>query len=451
MSADDAEVVVVGAGLAGLACGFELARAGREVLVVEAREVVGGRTSSWEDQGMPVESGLHRMLGHYRAMPELLERAGLPLDEVVCWEDEVEVRLPDGGPDAVFGTAPLHNPVTTLAGLAANNHLLSPADKLRLAGFAAAGLADQLLRPGWLDRRSVAGYARARGLPDRLVERLLVPLTAGLFFLPPERYSAYVLFGLLAQTAQRLPWLRVGAFAGPMTEVLAAPLAAAVERAGGTVRTATPVERLLHRAGRVTGVRAGGERLGAGHVVLAASLGPAQRLLRRALGGQGWLAPLLRLPSMPVVTFQAELDRPLLPVDRATFSPGTVLASYAEQSRTTFRHVPGRLSVICSPPEPLLEAPAEEVLATVLADAGRLGLDLAGRLRRHRVVRSAEDFVSLAPGHLALRPDQHTPVPGLTLAGDWTAQPFLATMEGAVVSGRRAARLVLEPPGPRRA
>jgi 15-cis-phytoene desaturase len=229
-----------------------------------------------------------------------------------------------------------------------------------------------------------------------------------------------------------------------MTEVLAAPLAAAVEQAGGSVRTATPVERLLHRAGRVRGVRAGGERVGAGHVVLAASLGPAQRLLRRALGGQAWLEPLLRLPSMPVVTFQAELDRPLLPVDRTTFSPGTVLASYAEQSRTTFRHAPGRLSVICSPPEPLLEASPDEVLATVVGDAERLGLDLADTLRRHRVVRSAEDFVSLAPGHASLRPRQRTPVPGLTLAGDWTAQPFLATMEGAVVSGRRAARVALE-------
>jgi hypothetical protein len=88
-SVTDADVVVAGAGLAGLACAFEVATAGREVLVLEAWEVVGGRTSSWAEQGMPVESGLHRMLGVYRAMPELLARAGLVLDELVCWEDEV--------------------------------------------------------------------------------------------------------------------------------------------------------------------------------------------------------------------------------------------------------------------------------------------------------------------------------------------------------------------------
>jgi hypothetical protein len=88
-SVTDADVVVAGAGLAGLACAFEVATAGREVLVLEAWEVVGGRTSSWAEKGMPVESGLHRMLGVYRAMPELLARAGLVLDELVCWEDEV--------------------------------------------------------------------------------------------------------------------------------------------------------------------------------------------------------------------------------------------------------------------------------------------------------------------------------------------------------------------------
>jgi NADPH-dependent 2,4-dienoyl-CoA reductase/sulfur reductase-like enzyme len=75
-SVTDADVVVAGAGLAGLACAFELATAGREVLVLDAREVVGGRTSSWDDHGMAVESGLHRMLGVYRAMPKVLERAG---------------------------------------------------------------------------------------------------------------------------------------------------------------------------------------------------------------------------------------------------------------------------------------------------------------------------------------------------------------------------------------
>jgi 15-cis-phytoene desaturase len=55
------------------------------------------------------------------------------------------------------------------------------------------------------------------------------------------------------------------------------------------------------------------------------------------------------------------------------------------------------------------------------------------------VVAHPRDFQSLEPGHLALRPEQETPVPGPSLAGDSTRQRFLASTEGAVVSGRRAA------------
>ena len=64
------------------------------------------------------------------------------------------------------------------------------------------------------------------------------------------------------------------------------------------------------------------------------------------------------------------------------------------------------------------------------------------RLVRYRVIKLPADFYSLSPGNDALRPPQETPIPGLTLAGDYTRQQYLATMEGAVVSGRRAARAV---------
>ena len=57
--------VIVGAGLAGLAAGHRLARAGHDVVVLEAGPVIGGRTASWLEDGMPVESGLHRFLGVY--------------------------------------------------------------------------------------------------------------------------------------------------------------------------------------------------------------------------------------------------------------------------------------------------------------------------------------------------------------------------------------------------
>ncbi|HXV07263.1 MAG TPA: FAD-dependent oxidoreductase [Burkholderiales bacterium] len=46
-----------------------------------------------------------------------------------------------------------------------------------------------------------------------------------------------------------------------------------------------------------------------------------------------------------------------------------------------------------------------------------------------------------------VRPAQRTPVPGLYLAGDYTANPYPATLEAAVRSGIACARMVLAPVG----
>ena len=148
---------------------------------------------------------------------------------------------------------------------------------------------------------------------------------------------------------------------------------------------------------------------------------------------------MLQLPSMPSVTIQIELDRPSMPLDRPTFGPGTVLASFAEESRTAFRQSRGRLSVILTPPEPFLPMDPAAILEYTCRDAARLGLRVRDHIVAYRVVKLPADFYSLAPGNEVLRPPQATPIVGLTLAGDYTCQQYLATMEGAVVSGQLAA------------
>ena len=83
-----------------------------------------------------------------------------------------------------------------------------------------------------------------------------------------------------------------------------------------------------------------------------------------------------------------------------------------------------------------------DIVELTCRDAARLGLRVRENLVAYHVVKLPTDFYSLAPGHEMLRPPQATPIAGLTLAGDYTCQPYLATMEGAVVSGQLAADAV---------
>lgn len=444
------DTVVVGAGLAGLTCGLELAEKGLKVLVLEAEPVVGGRTSSYIDNGMRVESGFHRYIGYYSAMPRLLRKAGIQLNEIFTWEEKIEIRVKESDKLVALGIAPIFGPLKMIKGILGNNELVSMRDKLSLIPFFLNGFKDYLTNPKMLDKYNIREYARKYGVSEDAFHYMLIPLSTGLYFLPPERYSAYVFFGLFAPGIPKFYKMRIGAFLGGMTEVMCQPIADAIERHGGVVKTNHKVEELLVDKGKkVAGVKTDDGRVFNGkHIVLATTLHSAKQLLEPAFGKHPWFQPMLKLPTMPAATFQMELKKPALPKDITTFGPKTSLASFAEQSRTTFRHVPGRLSIILSNPEKFLKMPPDETLRIVLRDAKHLGMDIADDVVEYRQINHHFDFHSLEPGHNWMRPEQNTPIQGLVLAGDYTMQPYFATMEGAVVSGQKAAQVILENKNP---
>ena len=73
----DADVIVLGAGMAGLACAHELAKQGTRVLVLEARKRVGGRV--WTRDGM--EMGAEFLHGRAPELWSLIEEAGADTTE----------------------------------------------------------------------------------------------------------------------------------------------------------------------------------------------------------------------------------------------------------------------------------------------------------------------------------------------------------------------------------
>ena len=432
---------MVGGGLSGLSAAIHLIQKGVKPTVIEAKPFVGGRTASWQSGDMQIETGLHRFLGFYTHLPKLLRRASIDPNDILFWEDEIEIRTPHG-PRAVFGLAPLFKPFKTIGGMLGNGQLVSLADKLSLARMFLAGTKDYLLRPTYLDARTVLQYAREKGVTKNAIDRVLIPLTEGIFFLPIASYSAFILFSLFIPYWKSLYKLRVGAFAGGMTDVMTGPLADYIVASGGEVITDEPVLSTIKRGGHFT-VTTTKNQYRADAVILATSLKPAQEIVSASFDDP-WFNDMLSLGTMPSVTFQMELKDPSLPVDRTTFGPMTSMSSFAEQSRTTFRGSPGRLSVILSPPETYVHLPERDILHCVLADAEALGMHIKNDVLSYRKVVLPHDFHSLAPGAMRLRPTQKTAIKNFYLAGDYTRQKFVATMEGAVYSGELAAKALVK-------
>jgi uncharacterized protein with NAD-binding domain and iron-sulfur cluster len=100
-----------------------------------------------------------------------------------------------------------------------------------------------------------------------------------------------------------------------------------------------------------------------------------------------------------------------------------------------------------APAERLITLDDEQLIAHVMADFVRLHPQAAqARLLKHTIVRIPNSVYQARPGVDGYRPDQATPVPNLFLAGDYTQQEFLASIEGAVRSARRCVERVVQQP-----
>merc|ERR1719171_506000 len=79
-------VAVIGGGLSGLAAAKYLADAGHEPVVLEARDVLGGKVSAWQDEdGDWIETGLHIFFGAYPNMMNLFEELGI--EDRLQWKE----------------------------------------------------------------------------------------------------------------------------------------------------------------------------------------------------------------------------------------------------------------------------------------------------------------------------------------------------------------------------
>lgn len=437
------DVIIVGAGLAGLSCAYELSAKGKKVLVLEAHSYAGGRTSSFCDKGMKVESGLHRYIGYYSALPKLLKKCGVDIDKLVTWEEKVDILIKDKNKKVVLGLAPLSGFKKAVRGVAENEESLSLKDKLSLLPFFLCGFSNYLVSYS-LDDYSVTEYANKHHVTEAAKRLVLEPLSSGIFFRPPENYSAYSFFGLFAPALAKFYKMKIGAFLGGMTETMANPIVNKIREQGGDFYFREPIKEVITKNGDVIGVKSrNGEEYLAPVTVVAASLSAAKDILE-PVKNRIELDNLFRLPCMSACTLQMELSEPALKKDITTFGPGTDMVSFAEQSRSTFRKSKGRLSVILGNPEEYVHMNEKQVLKTVLRQMNHLGVHLEGNVLDARKVSEKGEFYSMDKGNQLIRPRQKTGIKGLVLAGDYTKTSSFATMEGAVISGKKAARVSMK-------
>ncbi|GAB4211355.1 MAG: NAD(P)/FAD-dependent oxidoreductase [Roseiflexaceae bacterium] len=435
-------VIVIGAGLAGLAAARELRRAGLRVTVLERQPQPGGRVHTELLDGMPIETGANFLASFYTRTYALLRELGL--------SGELQ---PIPGRAAILRDGQLHrmwpNPQVVLT------RLLPLRSKLALGGFPASLLRSHsqldvhaFHKAHALDTCSVAEYAR-RELNEEVLEYLLQPPLSGIFYWTPERTSVAMLFvalrAALSLHGVQLETLRCGL--GALPHALAEGL---------DVWPDTPVERVTREQdGRfVVNARVGGavRLLPADAVVCATTASAVPWLFPQLTARQRAFFEAVRYA--PNVAAAVSLGRRLPAHFYGLLLPrreSDTLAAVTVQSAKLPADTPaGRDGLVVHASGPasagLLALDDAGIRAALLAELRHTvpRYDPAGDERTTRVYRWPEAVPEFDVGHFQrLRQFAEGGIepPGLVFAGDYLGGPFV---EGAITSGQQAAGRLIQ-------
>lgn len=434
----ESRIVVVGGGLAGMAAALACSDAGARVTLVERRRRLGGATWSFRHNGLWFDNGQHvflRCCTYYRSF---IQRLGV--------EDRVRLQphldLPvvaPGGHEARLRRGRLPAPLHLGRSLLSYAHL-PVRDRLRLIPAALALRRVDTESPE-TDRHSFAEWLGRHGQSPAAIGALWDLICRPTVNLSADEASltlGAMVFqtGLLSDaSAADIGWASV-----PLGELHGDAGHEALRRAGVEVITGAPATSVTSSAaGSACGITVGSSQRAAAAVVVAVP----HTALSAVAGIPAGDDLVDRLGTSPIVNVHVIYDRPITGHEMAA-AVGTTVQFVFDRTRASGLDGGQCLAVSLSAADDEMKRSAEDVKARVIASLAQL-FPRASNARVVDALVSREPAATFRgrPGSRGARLPNKTAVPGLYLAGAWTDTGWPATMEGAVRSGRTAARHAL--------
>ncbi len=489
-------VAIVGSGLAGLAAAVDLCDAGHQVDLYEARAFVGGKVGSWVDAGgNHIEMGLHVFFFNYANLFALMRKVGafenlLPKEHTHLFVNKggdlraLDFRFPVGAPFnglKAFFTTPQLDWIDKL------RNALALGTSPIVRGLVDPDGAMGVIRA--LDRMSFRDWFVGHGGSPKSIERMWDPIAYALGFIDCASISARCMLTIFLMFATRTEASKLNLLKGSPHRWLHQPILDYITARGARLHLRHRVLELCTSDGanvegqnspataapQVTGLRLGtpeGEIHVEADAYLAACDVPGiQKLLPSAWRRYEQFDNIYRLEAVPVATVQlrydgwvtelgdgeaqtaarSDLQHPsglnnLLYTADADFScfADLALASPADYRREGQGSL---LQCVLTPGDPWIAKSNETIVAAVDAQVREL-FPSASQLTLlwSNVVKLAQSLYREAPGMEPFRPEQRTPVSNFFLAGSYTKQDYIDSMEGATMSGRLAAGVILGQP-----
>ena len=454
------DVLVIGAGAAGLAAAVALSGAGAGVSLLERKPFAGGRAYSYTHPALgEVIDSQHVLLGCCTNLVDLCRLSGA--SEHIRWYDSItflepfRTEVPQRRSEITAGLlpAPAHNAVSFLRA-----PMLSLADKFRIA----LGLLGFLRGYPTEDDEAFSVWLKRTGQTERAIRHFWEPIVVGTlndtFERCSTRYAGQVFYESFLRSAAGG---RFGIPSQPLSEFYG-QVARLAEQQGARLSYRASVESLemlpgglwqaviSDGAGQVT-------RHTAPDLILALPFEQTARLLATLPEGSPQrerILPLLsRFTHSPITTVHLWLDREITDLDHAALLDTRIQWIFNKtriRSRES-RETPAsgyNVELVVSASHAELEQTPKQILHSALTELASFFPAVSqAKVLKSAVLKEARATFSVTPGLDRFRPNAEAAGDHLYLAGDWTQSGWPSTMEGAVRSGRLAAEAVARATG----
>lgn len=451
-------VAIAGAGLAGLSCAKYLTDAGHTPIILERQDVLGGKVAAWQDaDGDWYETGLHIFFGAYPNILQLFKE--LDIEDRLQWKQHSMIfNQPEKpGTYSRFDLPDIPAPLNAIVGILRNNDMLTWGEKIQLA----KGLVPAMLRGQQYveetDKYTFSEWLKRQGVSEEVQQDIFIAASKSLNFINPDEISAVVLLTALRAFLQEKNGSKMAFLDGSPTERLCQPIVDYITERGGEVRLNAPLkEIMLNPDGTVKGFlirglnKAENEVLTADLYVSAMPVDALKLMLPEPWKQLELFQKLDGLEGVPVINLHLWFDRKLTDIDHLLFSRSPLLSVYADMSNTCKSYAnPNRsmLELVLAPAKDWISKSEPEIVAATMAELEKLfpthfGVENPAKLLKYHVVKTPRSVYKAVPGRQQYRPSQITPIANFYLTGDYTMQRYLASMEGAVLSGKLTAQAI---------
>ena len=451
-------ILIAGAGLAGLSCAKYLVDHGHIPIILEARDVLGGKVAAWKDEdGDWYETGLHIFFGAYPNMLQLFKE--LDIEDRLQWKSHSMIfnQPSEPGTYSRFDFPDMPAPLNGVSAILSNNDMLSWNEKI-LFGL---GLVPAMLRGQSYvekcDSKSWTDWLKEHNIPERVNDEVFIAMSKALNFIGPDEISSTVLLTALNRFLQEKNGSKMAFLDGAPPERLCQPIVDYITERGGEVHMNSPVKKInLNEDSSVKSFTISptdgqeNKEIEADAYVSAMPVDIFKGIIPKQWKGLETFSKLKGLNGVPVINIHLWFDKKLTDIDHLLFSRSPLLSVYADMSIACKEYEdPDRsmLELVFAPAKEWISKSDEQIIDATMGELKKLFPthfigDNKANLRKFKVVKTPRSVYKAVPGCQELRPSQRSPIKNFFLAGDYTMQKYLASMEGAVLSGKLCAETI---------